>query len=246
MCELVDAIRADGRSTFRPRRPPDLFWAYDKHFGQAYGLVAEGHTILWPRRGNACSAIATRTARSPSGWRPGSRTAWPGESFPVRTCSTSSGLAARLAGKSRRSPADLGQGHRGQPVAGADVVLEQAGKRQAWGRTDDEGQIARRPRRGPGTLTVSAIGSGIEEPFPSTGPAVIARTRSSCPRRRRVAARITDEQGRTIPCKVQFIGRDGTQEPRLRSRHRRARGQERLLQPRRPIPPARWTRAPTT
>ena len=34
------------RSSAAPTAPADLFWAYDKHFGQAYGVVADGHEIL--------------------------------------------------------------------------------------------------------------------------------------------------------------------------------------------------------
>ena len=44
--DLVDAIRADRSFQTSPEAPSDLFWAYDKDFGQAYGVIAEGHTIL--------------------------------------------------------------------------------------------------------------------------------------------------------------------------------------------------------
>ena len=41
--ELLDAIRADRTFEASPENAADLFWAYDKHFGQAYGVVADGH-----------------------------------------------------------------------------------------------------------------------------------------------------------------------------------------------------------
>ncbi len=44
--ELLDAIRADRTFESSPENPADLFWAYDKAFGQAYGVVADGHKIL--------------------------------------------------------------------------------------------------------------------------------------------------------------------------------------------------------
>ena len=44
--DLVDAIRADRSFESIPETPGDLFWAYDKDFGQAYGVVAGGHKIL--------------------------------------------------------------------------------------------------------------------------------------------------------------------------------------------------------
>ena len=101
----------------------------------------------------------------------------------------------------------------GRPVPEADVVLASDGKPHAWGRTDEDGQLAARPRaRRPASLTVSALGRGSKTV--ALGPDVpeIAR-RSSCPRPAAVVARITDERGGPIPCKVQFIGRDGTKSP---------------------------------
>ena len=44
--ELVDAIRADRSFERAAEAPADLFWAYDRHFGQAYGVVADGHAVL--------------------------------------------------------------------------------------------------------------------------------------------------------------------------------------------------------
>ncbi len=40
-CELLDSIRADRTFEHGPERPAALFWVYDKHFGQAYGVVAD-------------------------------------------------------------------------------------------------------------------------------------------------------------------------------------------------------------
>ncbi len=44
--DLVDSIRADHSFESSREGPTDLFWAFDRHFGQAYGVVAEGHDIL--------------------------------------------------------------------------------------------------------------------------------------------------------------------------------------------------------
>ena len=68
--------RRSTRSSRAPRTPADLFWAYDKHFGQAYGVVADGHEILGANARRAAAPLsATATARSPSGSRPARRTA---------------------------------------------------------------------------------------------------------------------------------------------------------------------------
>ena len=45
--ELVDSIRADGTSfEFSAETNTGLFWAYDKHFGQAYGIEADDRRII--------------------------------------------------------------------------------------------------------------------------------------------------------------------------------------------------------
>src|SRR5262249_14679100 len=43
--DLLDSIRADRSFEMSREEPDDLFWAYDRHFGQAYGVVAEGHKV---------------------------------------------------------------------------------------------------------------------------------------------------------------------------------------------------------
>src|SRR5262249_8193106 len=43
--ELTDAIRADRSFEYSPDGSVSLFWAYDKHFGQAYGVVASEQEI---------------------------------------------------------------------------------------------------------------------------------------------------------------------------------------------------------
>ncbi|MFW6125144.1 MAG: hypothetical protein ACOC46_03260 [Pirellulales bacterium] len=43
--ELTDAVRADRSFEAVPDGPAPLFWVYDKWFGQAYGVVAEGAQI---------------------------------------------------------------------------------------------------------------------------------------------------------------------------------------------------------
>ena len=44
--DLLDWIRVDGSFETSPDGSDDLFWAYDRHFGQAYGVVADEHQIM--------------------------------------------------------------------------------------------------------------------------------------------------------------------------------------------------------
>ena len=208
---MLDAIRADRTFEHGPEGPTGLFWAYDKHFGQAYGVFADGHQILGTtarqlllRYRNGQGKVAVKLA--------------PGESYriarhiiPGANLFEVRGVANRIAGKtdhvfqlSVKDPA-------GRPVAEAEVVLARDGRPFSWGYTDEDGALALAAGDVPGTLTVSAFGRGSKSI--SVGPDSLTALSVELPEAGRVAARITDERGQPIPCKVQFIGRDGTQSP---------------------------------
>ncbi len=63
----------------------------------------------------------------------------------------------------------------------------------------------------PGSLSVSAPGRGSKAV--ALAPDAPASLSVELLEAGAVVARITDERGQTIPCKVQFIGRDGTKDP---------------------------------
>jgi hypothetical protein len=211
--ELVDGLRADASFEFSPDGTAELFWAYDKHFGQAYGVVAEDRKVLsatsWQRLlryADKDGKVSVRLA--------------PGESYRlVRRIFPAANLfdLRRIA---RGIVTGKGQGFdwlevkdtAGHPVVGADVALEQAGKRFAWGRTDDEGRIVVYSSEGPGTLIVSALGYGTKS-LPITGPGGLVTHHVAFPEAGQVSANITDERGGFIPCKVQFVGSGGTKSP---------------------------------
>jgi hypothetical protein len=209
--DLVDAIRADHSFESSPEGPVDLFWAYDKHFGQAYGVIAEGHDIVGAnarrmmlryRDGNGKVAVSL----APGETRRLTRRVIPGANlFDVRQ------VADGLAGKGGRTVRLTVKDTAGRPVREADVVLARDGKPSAWGRTDDEGKVSIGAVGAPGVLTVAALGHGSKAV--TLGPEVPETLSIELPEAAVVVTRITDDRGGTIPCKVQFIGRDGTASP---------------------------------
>ena len=209
--ELLDAIRADRSFEHGPEGPAGLFWAYDKHFGQAYGVLADGHQILGASARQLLLRYRGRDGKVSVPLAPGqsyrlTRRIIPGANlFEVR------GVANRLAGKSDRAVRLSVKDTAGRPVAQADVVLARDGRPFSWGRTDEAGLLAWSSADAIGTLTVSALGRGSKSV--SIGPDTFATLAVELPEAGRVAARITDELGKPIPCKVQFLGRDGTQSP---------------------------------
>jgi hypothetical protein len=209
--DLLDSIRADRSFESSPEAPTGLFWAYDKHFGQAYGVVADAHDILGANARALLLRYRDRNGKVAVRLAPGetyrlTRRIIPGANlFDVRR------VADRLAGKEVHSLQLTVNDGAGRPVPGADVVLAASGKPYAWGRTDEKGRLPITSGHTPGVLTVSAIGRGSRAV--TLAPETPASLTVDLPEAAVVVARITDEEGRTIPCKVQFIGRDGTTSP---------------------------------
>jgi hypothetical protein len=208
--ELLDSIRADNTFDKSPNNPADLFWAYDRHFGQAYGIVAEGHKI----RGMNARAHQLRFQNDDGKV---SVQLAPGESYrltrriiPAANLFDVRKVADRLAGKTTRDLRLVVKDGRGKAIEGADVVLEHDGKPHLWGRTDENGRI-NASSEGQGTLTVSALGHGskavpIDANTPESLDVELAEAGA-------VVAHVTDEKGGDIPCKVQFLGKNGTADP---------------------------------
>jgi hypothetical protein len=208
--ELLDSLRADGPFERSREGVLDLFWAYDRHFGQAYGVQAEGHQVRSSYARATLLQYQNPEGKVAARLEPGatyrlSRRIIPGaDVFQVRS------IADRLAGRPARS-ATLTVRSGGRPVSGADVKLERDGLLVASGRTDAKGNLDVDLGHSPARLTVSesAHGSLTTE----IGPGADETLAFDLPASGVVMARIRDERDRPVPCKVEFRGRDGTPNP---------------------------------
>lgn len=189
-----------------------LAWIYDKWFNQAYGIQGEG--------GDKLEIIERRGMAYDVAWRgeeankARSIMLDPGDRVTVRRTITPAAdpLALRAmtvdrAARPVRLAVTDGQG----PVAGALMQVKTGGKDFAAGRTDETGAIYFRLPDGKAEVTVSAIGRPNVTANLADSGAVNEKLKMKPAGY--VAAHITDEQGGPIPCKVQFIGTDGTQTP---------------------------------
>ncbi|AGA28656.1 CehA/McbA family metallohydrolase [Singulisphaera acidiphila] len=209
--DLLDAIRADHSFESSPEVSTPLFWAYDKHFGQAYGVAAEGLEILAANARRLLLRYRDHDGKTSVRIAPGAtyrfaRRVIPGANlFDVRR------VADQLAGKKDRPVRLTVKDEAGRPVSEADVVLALSGKPYAWGRTNDAGQVQMSANEAAGELTVSAVGHGSKTvALAPDSPETLA---VEVPVAATVVARITDGEGKDTPCKVQFLGRDGTKSP---------------------------------
>lgn len=209
--ELVDAVRADHSFDQSPAESTDLFWVDDRWFGQTYGWVAEGHEVRASKGRETLLRYAGREGKVRVELAPGesyklTRRLIPGANpFDIRR------VADQIAGR-KDQPVRLEVKEKsGKPVADAEVVLKLNGKAHARGRTDEKG-----------TLVFGAPGAQCELTVtsPSRGTAAVTIAREvkdvvavELPDGGAVVAKISNAQGGPIPCKVQFIGKDGVQSP---------------------------------
>jgi hypothetical protein len=174
-------------------------------------VAAEGHDVLRAGARQLLVRYKNRDGKVAARLAPGesyrlTRRVIPGANlFDVRR------VADAMAGKAVHPIRLTVKDAAGRPIPEADVELSREGQRLSWGRTDEAGQLAIAPAEAPGTLKVSALGRGSKSL--AIGPDTPGTLSVELPQAGAVVARITDESGGPIPCKVQFNGRGGTETP---------------------------------
>jgi hypothetical protein len=209
--ELLDSIRADHTFESSPEKPSDLFWAYDKAFGQAYGVVADGHKILGAHARRLLLRYQDKNGKVVVPLAAGGSYRLVRRLIPGANLFDLQRVADHLSGKGDHPVHLVVKDTSGRPVPEADVVLARDGQSHAWGRTDPAGSLFINVGETTGTLTVSTPGRGSKAI--ALAPDAPASLSVELLESGTVEARITDDQGGNIPCKVQFIGRDGTPNP---------------------------------
>ena len=207
--ELTDQMRADRSFAFGQDLSANLFWAYDEWFDQAYGVQVDGFTIeRGGRRGSDLKLLrngsSTVTIAAGESLQIGRKLLVGSSLLQVR------GLAQRLAGQPTY-PLTLNVTDPAGPVSHAQVSVQEQDKSVVVGRTDSQGKLTCELAAGPYAFQIGALGrtpallSGT-----AGGPIEASAMLDACGY---VRARITDEQGGPIPCKVAFHGVDGTADP---------------------------------
>lgn len=211
--QLVDDMRADGSfEKVADATGGDLFWVYDKWFGQAYGIVAEGHTLQ--SKSNPHNS-AIQYAQVPASETPTKVTLKPGGDYtlkrriiPAATLLEVRAIANKLAGVEQRPFEITVRDTAGHPLAAADIDVRRGDDRYANGRTDATGRLAFELPAGEFVAIVNSPANGSKQ--------IELKQKSiqvELPQAGSVTARVTAEDGGPIACKVQFLGRDGTSNP---------------------------------
>jgi len=217
---LTDDVRADGGNEDMLKSPNgsgDLFWIHDRYWGQAYGIDSPSLAI----RSNSNSRTSTLEYVGDTG--DSKVTLAVGKSFtltrritPGRNLLDVKSAAGTLRGK-KSHPVEfkLTDGDkRGIPNARLEIVRN--GKTYGWATTNRDGKLSTSLPLGKSQVKISALGVAItNQPLPIEvldGEQEFTFALSAY-RPGRVAARITDTSGKSIPCKVEFIAKDGTPQP---------------------------------
>jgi hypothetical protein len=220
--EPADRVRVDfNRDAHAVDRAPagetSLYWAYDRWFGQAYGVVAD--KPIWV-------VHDTSAWREPTllgyGGPPGERrTVVKGQPLHVerrliagRDLLAVKAIADRLAGLPQR-PARLAvRDAGGAPVADADVEVQIRDQLYGRGRTDARGEARfALPGDEDAVAVVSAIGHGERRAlFPGDAPPGAAPVEVRLDQAGWIEIDVR-EGGQPVPCKVQLFGRYGTRDP---------------------------------
>ncbi len=213
----VDDFRADRTFQSSPPGETDLVWAYDKWWGQAYGVVAPETAMRL-----SGSPAEPRVIEFLSGGKltrelaPSQTLTLERRFFAARDLIAVRAAAARLHGDADLYPHRLAiQDARGEAIRDADVQLLLDDKPYGHARTNEDGQLLMELPPGRYQIEVQPLGRSAkldfvvnpgrprtEQPLPIQFPAAP-----------RVVAEIRDADGKPIPCKVQFVGVDGTPNP---------------------------------
>lgn len=210
---LRDEVRADNTFEKVPSGPCAVWWADDNHWRQAYGILAKDFEMASDNNNRASQISYRRGASDTVEFKPGEELKLERVIAPGAHRGDSLALPNRLSGTKRlaylvaRVSDDAGK-----PVSDAWVRVGDAGPNQIVARTDTGGSAYFPLDDGKYAVSVGAVGHGA----PVTAQAEVTKTRDCffrLPAPSRVQAKITDADGNPIACKVEFIGRDGTESP---------------------------------
>lgn len=220
---LVDDFRADRTFTTASPGPAPLVWFYDRSWGQAYAVLS--------------SSLPMRLSGSPADPRvieflkdssPTVQLA-PGNSIQLtRSVVPGPDLVSVKAAAARITNAnpDLTihqielKDSAGRGIADADLLINAGGELYGNARTGSDGTASLELPSGTYQCTISALARGSKdftiEPAGRGGNGGgngANRITLQLPAAPQVVAEISDADGKPIPCKVQFIGVDGTPSP---------------------------------
>ncbi len=213
--DLGDGVRADGEFEFGQAELVNLFWAYEAHWRQAYGVVAAGRQLRTDLNDADRPGRSMRRLRYSESEK---QSLSPGEDieivryvYPAAHPIEIVALAHELAGDELHT-VELSVGDPAGGVEAAEVELNSRdGQPYARGRTDSRGRLVARLPAGAYTGIVRAIGRSEQAIQLDVGSD--QQLNIALPAPGYVTAEISSVDGEEIPCKIEFRGTYGTPDP---------------------------------
>ncbi len=223
-CKLMDYVRLDQSSDERaiqktPEGPNRIYWGYYEWFDQAYVAVSQDrvfyHAIGEGYDGPDAPSVLAYLEQGEDDvfdLAPGQTVQFARRIVPGRSLLEAMGTVRALQGVEQHPATLVVRGANGAPVSGARVEAVSAPE-FGWGRTGADGAITVALPLGAHEFRVSCLGYGsadVEVSVPGAAPIAV-----ELPAPGYVDAAISGVTGGPIPCKVQFIGKNGTADPFL-------------------------------
>lgn len=205
--EPADSIRADRTFTFGTDAATSLFWADDEWFRQSYGVVAAGYEIKpTAQRGQLLQFVKRGSPKITL--EPKQSLTIARKIFPASSLLGVRGMASEMAGqKVAKAKVGVGEPSRAQ----AKVALTKDGKPYAAGWTNAVGQLSFLLPEGTYESEVTSVDGRVAKDKLRSGKDERLLVKLAPPSH--VVAFITDANGRPIPAKVSFTGKEGTKSP---------------------------------
>jgi hypothetical protein len=213
---LEDEVRADNFDAKARNAHHDLFWVHDRYFRQAYGVLADDYQIKSISDATRISRLEYIPKEAAGGrvtLKPGLRMELVRRLIPGPDLLAVKDEAMLLRKAKTHALAVTVADALGRPVAGADVILrDEDDEEYGSGKTDGGGKLrCTLPAEEKLKLTVRSVGRGAKtEPIHATADRGVEFKLPVAPL---VIGVVTDDQGRPIPCKVQFKGVKETPNP---------------------------------
>lgn len=207
--ELSDTIRADRTFQFGTALDDRLFWADDEFFRQCYGVSTDEYRLT--HSGGRGVVVQFHKGESNKVQiPPRGQWTWSRKLFPAANRLQALGIGRLLRGETVQPVTVTLRDPRG-PVGGGRIEVRQGQSLVGTARADAKGQLTFALPAGQYELAASAQGRPLKSVVLTVDKEVATQVDlDPCGY---VVARITDGQGNPIPCKVQFVGLEGTPTP---------------------------------
>lgn len=211
-----DLIRCDGATfKFGNEESSRLFWAEERFYHQAYGLLLESGTVQHgqdSRTLTIADATDTGDTAQANEVAPGKSRTWAGKLFCSQGLPGLRALAQAVADKLPTQTYQLKLNSRDGDVQQAEVEITADNKSLGIVSSDNEGLVRLRLTPGEYAVKIQAVGRDLREHTFKLGTSPLAESLTLHPASR-VAVTVTDQAGRPLAAKLQFLGRGSTESP---------------------------------